>query len=111
MSDQFEQFESEISEVPQTDPMDVSDLFEDDEDEDEVEPFGNAPVATVLMPGSRPIPVVLAPGMTVGQVLGQAHVNLPAGTRDVWVNGQVAGLDTPVEGGASITAVGAVKGG
>lgn len=50
-------------------------------------------------------------GMTVSDVLAEGNIFVRAGHTDVYVDGQLSGNDTPVNAGATITTIGAVKGG
>jgi hypothetical protein len=91
----------------------ISDLFEDDvEDiEEEVAEQSTVPGVTIALPGSSARYVNIVPGMTVGQILNAAEITLNALDQSIWVDGVPAGVDTQVQPGSTITAVGRAKGG
>jgi hypothetical protein len=91
----------------------ISDLFEDDVDdiEEEVAEQSTVPGVTIALPGSSARYVNIVPGMTVGQILNATEITLNALDQSIWVDGVPAGVDTQVQPGSTITAVGRAKGG
>lgn len=87
----------------------ISDLFAE---EDIAPEFTNAPTVTINLPGREPLYVAMTgETMSVREAMNAANIMLPAGTNEVWVDGQQGGIDTILREGAQVTPVGNVKGG
>lgn len=99
MSDEFDREE-----------LSIEDLFEDEE-EDVAEEQMDLPGVYVALPSSPARYINVRPGMTVAQVLSAADIYLSANDQSIWIGGVQAGLDTVVQPGDTITAVGRAKGG
>ena len=92
----------------------ISDLFDDEEElEALAQEFAvDVPSVYIALPGGAPQRIAIAPGMdTVAQILDSADITLRASDQSIWVDGTPAGLETQVQPGSTITAVGRAKGG
>jgi hypothetical protein len=98
-----------------TDQFDnISDLFDNEEEVlAEETPVVNAsvPGVYIALPGADLIFVPISEGMNIAQALDAADITLRATDQSIWLDGQPAGLDTVLQPGATITAVGRAKGG